>query len=174
MAPEVEPDLFDAVLNLEEDYYAIGHQEGIEAGRVAGRLEGRAFGIEKGFEKYLSLGLIKGRTRIWEARISDSSSAPTSSNLVISNPRHTKHVSLLQTLTSNPPIRNEEDDVEEVDDRIRRGKAKVKILENALGEAADDGDPTLGGRAVNLETEVEGFRSVGRSIARAKEAAAEF
>ncbi|KAK6518927.1 hypothetical protein TWF281_003619 [Arthrobotrys megalospora] len=187
-------DLLDAVLNLEEDYYTLGHAEGSLAGATAGRLEGRAFGIEKGFEKYLTLGIIKGRTKVWQARIptststSTSTSTPptsesssTSTNLPqlcpLQNPRQIKHISLLQSLTTHPPIRNEEDDVEEVDDRIRRGKAKVKILENTLKESVpDDNDDDEeeeekhGGKlskksagiaisgATGLETEVEDFK----------------
>ena len=149
--------------------------EGKLAGQQAGRDEGRAFGIEKGFEKYLSLGMIKGRTKIWESRISSqavtaqkslkSSSVPE--DLQITNARHVKHVSLLHTLTSNPPIRNEEDDVEEVDDRIRRGNAKVKILENALGEAVEDdnteGKPSK--KALNNgQDEFEDFQGGGRLL----------
>ncbi|KAF3934625.1 hypothetical protein ABW20_dc0102277 [Dactylellina cionopaga] len=198
MGAEVDVDLFDAVLNLEEDYYTQGHREGFLAGATAGRLEGRAFGIEKGFEKYLALGTIKGRTKVWQARtvslpVDTAATAATGNvdstdkdkdtlsslkdDIKISNPRYLKHISLLQTLTTTPPICNEEDDVEEVDDRIRRGKAKVKILENALRESSslpsDEDDDlskvkmkgNIGGRAsvvggvrVGMETEVEDFK----------------
>ncbi|KAK6495255.1 hypothetical protein TWF481_003281 [Arthrobotrys musiformis] len=126
-------DILDSVLNLEEEYYTLGHQEGTLAGQTAGRLEGRAFGIETAFQKYLQLGIIKGRTKIWQSRL-PSDNTTTTEKIKISNPRHIKHITLLQTLSTTPPIRNEEDDVEEVDDRIRRGKAKVKILENTLRE----------------------------------------
>ncbi|KAF3156489.1 hypothetical protein TWF225_002330 [Orbilia oligospora] len=150
-------DILDSVLNLEEDYYTLGHTEGSLAGATAGRLEGRAFGIEKGFEKYLTLGIIKGRTKIWQSRTSPSlqSSSPSSLDppkIIITNPRHLKHLELLQTLSTTPPIRNEEDDVEEVDDRIRRGKAKVKILENTLREGVplDEDEITLFGQNISL------------------------
>ncbi|EWC45889.1 hypothetical protein DRE_04896 [Drechslerella stenobrocha 248] len=172
---EADVDLFDAVLNLEEDYYAIGHREGFAAGRDAGRLEGRALGIEKGFEKYLALGVIRGRTKVWHAR-SGAATAATSAlpaGIEISNPRHAKHISLLRTLVAEPPIRNEEDDVEEVDDRIRRGRAKVKILENTLKEGLNEDDASgnnelRGGTSsgsvtvvgmTGLETEVEDFKA---------------
>ncbi|KAK6347610.1 hypothetical protein TWF718_005448 [Orbilia javanica] len=178
-------DILDSVLNLEEDYYSLGHAEGSLAGATAGRLEGRAFGIEKGFEKYLTLGIIKGRTKVWQSRTSPPSSSPSTSSISIpqiTNPRHLKHLDLLQTLSTNPPIRNEEDDVEEVDDRIRRGKAKVKILENTLREGLpadedgndennDNGDEKDGRKAskklapgvaisgaTGLETEFEDFK----------------
>ncbi|KAK6524232.1 hypothetical protein TWF694_005887 [Orbilia ellipsospora] len=172
MADEEDIDIFDAVLNLEEDYYAQGHLEGTKDGATAGRLEGRAFGIEKGFEKYLTLGLLKGRTKVWSSRLSPSK---FNHNIQITNPRHIKHITLLQTLTTSPPIRNEEDDVEEVDDRIRRGKAKVKILETTLRESVSvdvpqeevkgtkptrntSGVAVAGGSATGLETEFEDFK----------------
>ncbi|KAK6498037.1 hypothetical protein TWF506_004281 [Arthrobotrys conoides] len=152
-------DLLDAVLNLEEDYYNLGHAEGSLAGATAGRLEGRAFGIEKGFEKYLALGIIKGRTKVWQSRTSPSLPSVSSSSsssfdtqkIIITNPRHLKHLELLQTLSTTPPIRNEEDDVEEVDDRIRRGKAKVKILENTLREGVPVHEDGEDGDAIEVE-----------------------
>ncbi|KAK6358908.1 hypothetical protein TWF696_000084 [Orbilia brochopaga] len=179
-ANEPEPDILDAVLNLEEDYYAIGYNEGVIAGRTAGRLEGRALGLEKGFEKYLALGLIRGRTKVWHARTSaeaDTATTSTPSDTTISNSRHVKHISALRTLVAHPPIRNEEEDVEEVDDRIRRGKAKVKILENALKESVEDDESagTTDGSssrnaasgvavagATGLETELEDFGPIRR------------
>ncbi|KAK6334325.1 hypothetical protein TWF730_003540 [Orbilia blumenaviensis] len=135
-------DLLDSVLNLEEEYYTLGHQEGSLAAAKTGRLEGRAFGIETAFQKYLTLGVIKGRTKVWSSRssISPTSTSESETKMAITNPRHIKHLELLQTLTTTPPIRNEEEDVEEVDDRIRRGKAKVKILENTLKEGVPDDD----------------------------------
>lgn len=63
----------------------------------------------------------------------------------------------------NPPIRNEEDDVEEIDDRIRRGRAKVKILAIALGEEGLDGSGDgieLSGSGKRRDDEIEDVRGI--------------
>jgi hypothetical protein len=37
-------------------------------------------------------------------------------------------------LLTNPPFKNDEESVEEVEETLKRGKAKVKVLERMLGE----------------------------------------
>lgn len=153
-------------------YYTSGYQSGLADGITSGRLEGRLFGLEKGFEKYHTLGKIHGRTIIWSAR-QNSTAASTSTNieatghvndrLPIVNPRHVRHIGALKDLMENPPIRNEEDDVEEVDDRIRRGRAKVKILAIALGEDGLDGSgdgSEVSGNAKREDDEIEDVRGL--------------
>jgi hypothetical protein len=65
----MDDDLFDSVLNLEDDYYEEGYKQGVEDGSRAGRIEGRVFGLEKGFEKYLAMGQLNGRASVWAARL---------------------------------------------------------------------------------------------------------
>lgn len=61
-------DLFDEVLELEEQFFEEGYELGFADGEDAGRLEGRLFGLEKGFEKHLAMGEMHGRAILWANR----------------------------------------------------------------------------------------------------------
>ena len=65
----MEDDLFDSLLDLEEQYYNEGFQLGTADGTRAGHVEGRLFGLEKGFEKYLEMGRLQGRSVVWTDRL---------------------------------------------------------------------------------------------------------
>jgi hypothetical protein len=65
----MDDDLFEGVLNLEDDYYEEGYKQGVEDGSRTGRIEGRLFGLEKAFEKYLAMGQLNGRACVWAARM---------------------------------------------------------------------------------------------------------
>ncbi|CCX32112.1 hypothetical protein FPQ18DRAFT_346818 [Pyronema domesticum] len=127
-------DFFDGLLTLEEDFYAEGLALGRSDGELAGRTEGRVFGLEKGFDKFLELGKLQGRCSVWNAR-SDSS---LDTSIQISNPRAQKNIEALALLLTNPPFKNDEDSVEEVEETLKRGRAKVKMLERMLGEKSED------------------------------------
>ncbi|KAI1104711.1 DUF1715-domain-containing protein [Jackrogersella minutella] len=62
-------DLFDDILNLEEQYYKEGYDEGFKDGTEAGLIEGRSVGMKKGFEKFLEAGRLQGRAIVWANRI---------------------------------------------------------------------------------------------------------
>ena len=135
-------DPFDSLLNLEDDFYNEGYDRGVTDGSRAGYLEGRRFGVEKGFEKFVSAARIHGRATVWAARLPPSSGEPsafgTNSALVRlpNNPRLVKHIQTLRALVdpSTLSIENNEDAVSEMDDRLNRAKAKVKVIEKIIGE----------------------------------------
>lgn len=66
---DAEHDPFDALLNLEDEYYAEGYAAGVADGERAGLIEGRLFGLQKGFEKGLEMGRVFGRAQVWGARV---------------------------------------------------------------------------------------------------------
>ncbi|KAI1389862.1 DUF1715-domain-containing protein [Hypoxylon trugodes] len=84
----MDDDLFDDVLNLEEQYYKEGYDEGYKDGAEAGRIEGRSVGMKKGFEKFLEAGRLQGRAIVWANRIPNLSkqSTPDSSSQSQSQP----------------------------------------------------------------------------------------
>ncbi|KAJ9642335.1 hypothetical protein H2199_004715 [Coniosporium tulheliwenetii] len=65
----MEPDPFDGLLDLEEEYYQEGYALGVADGSKAGRIEGRIFGLEKGFEKFAAMGALHGKAALWAARL---------------------------------------------------------------------------------------------------------
>lgn len=65
----MEDDIFDSLLNLEDEFYDEGYQLGVADGSRAGHIEGRVFGLEKGFEKYVTMGKLQGRSVVWSGRL---------------------------------------------------------------------------------------------------------
>jgi len=137
-------DPFDSLFSLEDKYYAEGYEEGRSDGLQQSELEARLFGIEKGFEKFVIMGKLQARAKIWAARLPHQATLKaTSSNKDVvtlsrlsTNPRLEKHITTLQELVdlTTLSIANTDDDVGDFDERLRRAQAKVKIIERMIGE----------------------------------------
>jgi len=170
VAMETVDDIFDPLLSLEEQcasppptftpsfliaislitkypsYYDEGYNEGLRDGERAGLIEGRLFGLEKGFDKFFELGQLQGRVSVWKARIPPSgvgaaAHAPTApAPAPITNPRLIKQILQLEKIVSSPPTANDEESVEEVEDSLRRGKARVKVVSSMIGEKKQSGN----------------------------------
>lgn len=69
-------DILDSLLNLEENSYREGFEEGKTDGDKAGYKEGLVFGIEKGYEKTLEMGKLHGRAVMLNACLTDPVPAP--------------------------------------------------------------------------------------------------
>ena len=65
----MEDDVFDSLLDLEDQYYKDGYDLGVRDGSRAGLIEGRVFGLEKGFEKYAVMGKLHGQATVWAQRL---------------------------------------------------------------------------------------------------------
>jgi hypothetical protein len=139
-----QPDDFDSLFNLEEEYYTEGYNLGVADGSRAGRIEGRLFGLEKGFEKFAAMGSLAGRNAVWEARISDSNSAASTAEKetkfklpkLSGGARLQKHLQTLFALTEAESLstENNEDSVSDFDDRLKRAEGKVKVIEKLVSE----------------------------------------
>lgn len=144
-------DLFDDLLNLEESYVKFSYfaettiltihsayQEGFATGSAdgarAGFIEGRIFGLEQGYAKFLEIGKLQGRASVWAGRARDD--APE--DIKIGNPRAQKNIEQLELVLTHPPFRNDEEEVEEVEETLKKARAKVKVLERTLGEKATE------------------------------------
>ncbi|KAI1808051.1 DUF1715-domain-containing protein [Daldinia bambusicola] len=94
-------DLFDDILNLEEQYYKEGYDEGYKDGAEAGRIEGRSVGMKTGFEKFLEAGRLQGRAIVWQSRLPNrqESSTPITSNNNSQQQEETTHA-VQQSTTS--------------------------------------------------------------------------
>ena len=58
----------DEVLNLEQQQYQIGYQEGVEQSAKEQYLEGKQFGYQTGFQRFLIVGYIHGLIEEWESQ----------------------------------------------------------------------------------------------------------
>jgi hypothetical protein len=128
---ESSGDIFDSILDLEEQFYAEGYKLGVADGARTGRIEGRVFGLEKGFEKFLEAGRLHGRAIIWQDQCRDNG-----------NDRLKKHVERMVSLVDPEEYVtvNTEEAVNDVDERIRDAKGKERIIKRILGEA-DEASP---------------------------------
>ena len=157
----MKDDLFDSLLDLEDQYYQEGYALGVKDGTQAGLLEGRLFGLEKGFEKYAAMGILHGRSTLWAGMLPQSRPGKTSSGDVSqaaiagnsqgredlpapsallsiqSNARLDKHIRMLYALTepSSLSTENNEDSVSDFDDRLKRADGKIKVIETSLSES---------------------------------------
>ncbi|KAG0636868.1 hypothetical protein HOY80DRAFT_925126 [Tuber brumale] len=157
-------DIFDPLLSLEEDYYQEGYAHGLADGEKVGRIEGRVFGLEKGFEKFLELGKLQGRCSVWKARLKPldipsvtptTASYGTENNFQITNPRAQRQIESLALLLTHPPFKNDEQSVEEVEETLKRGKGKGKVLMNMLNEKDEQNDGKAGSAVAGAEESIE-------------------
>lgn len=139
-------------------------------GEQAGKIEGRAFGLQKGFEKFLELGRLQGRCSVWKARITPQSTAPPATvdytgkpnDIHITNSRVQKQTESLAVILTNPPFKNDEESVEEVDETLKRGRNKAKVLSNMLGEKDENGSMKVVVDDESIEDAGRGARGAGK------------
>ncbi|KAI1395221.1 DUF1715-domain-containing protein [Hypoxylon fuscum] len=168
MPPEDQTDdLFEDVLNLEEQYYKEGYADGYKDGAEAGRTEGLSVGMKTGYEKFLEAGRLQGKAIIWANRIpkfqkqittnsksqqepspgEESSSShdekpePQMLPPLNSNPRLEKNISMLYGMVEPGTLsfKNDDESVNDFDSRVKGAQARVKMIERAIGEGAEKG-----------------------------------
>jgi len=154
-------DLFDDILELENEFYKEGFDAGAADSEYAGMIEGKVFGIEKGYEKALELGKLRGRALIWQARLAHPGDGPSREDFpnvshareeqssqtsledvhanlskLPSNIRLQKHIEALLALTDSDTVATDNSDeaVADFDERLSRAKAKAKVIANVAGE----------------------------------------
>ena len=165
-------DPFDDLLELESDFYKEGFEAGIADSTYAGLVEGKVFGIEKGYEKALEIGKAYGRALVWKRRLDDEENnatetassggvkegtVPPVSEVDLfgtmkdlpplpTNPRLKKHIAILLSLTDSAsiPKDNSDESVSEVDERITKIRARMKMVSNLVGEAVDPASTSAG------------------------------
>jgi hypothetical protein len=158
----MDPNAFDEVLGLEEQFYSEGFQQGYTDGVKGGQVEGRTFGLEKGFEKYVESGRLYGKSLVWANRMPGSSKISVNYNLqqlesasdtdvcrkcsrmklppLPQNQRLAKHLKVLHALSESESLstENTEEAVSDFDDRLRRAQGKAKIVEKMAGEVGGE------------------------------------
>ncbi|KAK7208430.1 hypothetical protein BZA70DRAFT_287734 [Myxozyma melibiosi] len=172
----MDDDLFDSLLNLESDFYQEGYNEGFADGVRSGTSEGMQFGLQTGFHRFLSVGIISGRCEIWKhakppltARSAPTSSPAASSSETIEvmsigppetgGARATKQLQVLTDLVTDIPIVNTEEAVEEFENRLKRAKARAKVVQRMLKDSVplsyEEEVVKVGGRGARGEETIE-------------------
>ncbi|KAJ3556897.1 hypothetical protein NPX13_g10038 [Xylaria arbuscula] len=157
-------DPFDDILNLEEQSYRDGYEEGLKDGVEAGRIEGYSLGLRKGFEKFAEAGRLQSKAIVWANRIpkyqqkrqttthltqastsevgappdkeAGSESGGRSLPPIQSNLRLEKNLEMLYGLVEPGTLSTDNDDesVNEFDSRVKGALGKQKIIERVIGE----------------------------------------
>ncbi|KAK9455843.1 DUF1715-domain-containing protein [Dipodascopsis uninucleata] len=135
-------DIFDSLLSLESVFYKEGYNEGLADGLRSGRSEGKQFGLQTGFQRFLSVGILQGRCRIWkqfgkpqsqESQKRENTNSAYDQNIITlqsssTDNRSMKQLQVLETLVSDISIENTEEAVEEFENRIKRARTRAKIV----------------------------------------------
>ncbi|KAI9717718.1 MAG: hypothetical protein M1828_007121 [Chrysothrix sp. TS-e1954] len=167
-------DPFDSLFSLEDTYYEEGFKQGFADGVSQSGLEARVFGVEKGFEKFLDMGRLQARAKVWSARmlppsqeeqgapqslavddhVGLSSQQPPTLPTLQNHSRLSKHVHTLEALVDSTSLsmRNSDDSVGDFDDRLKRAQAKVKIIEKLIGEEGATSRITSDGRDAGVKS----------------------
>ncbi|RWA05459.1 hypothetical protein EKO27_g9641 [Xylaria grammica] len=157
-------DPFDDLLNLEEQYYREGYEQGLKDGAEAGRVEGYSLGLRKGFEKFSEAGRLQSKAVVWANRIpkyqqrrqqqqqggtsqregdlrsEKKDEMPESGDArlppIHSNPRLEKNIEMLYGLMEPGTLSTDNDDeaVNDFDSRLKGAHGKLRIIERVIGE----------------------------------------
>lgn len=141
---ESNEDIFKDSLNLEQHYYDLGYQEGIDSPNPDATHDGELMGIQTGFQKFLFLGaimqFIKDLIKTTESHIENGDTVDS-----LGKPRNfqrinTQLVTLLTTLNDvfikdgELNIQNTPDSVELYDKTMKHSRGKLITISTQLNE----------------------------------------
>lgn len=165
----MDPNFLDSLLDLEEQFYNEGYKLGWSDGAHAGFTEGTVFAVEKGFDKFIEMGRLYGKALVWAQRLAESEVSPkvdrengAKDGSDIPQPQEPSlDPAVCKEMAGFPPssrlpknirtlleladpasldMKNTEDGVEDMDERLRGANVKAKLIQRALGEREDTSD----------------------------------
>ncbi|CAK9437316.1 uncharacterized protein LODBEIA_P16940 [Lodderomyces beijingensis] len=113
----VEIDI-DEVLNLEEESYKLGFDEGTAENAKQQLMEGKQYGYQTGFQRFLIVGYMQGLVIDWEEQ------AHAYSNWAQIEPR----VKSLRSLVFDIPTSNGDDEVVEFETKLHKARNKLSVV----------------------------------------------
>lgn len=133
----------DAVLDLEDEFYAKGYEDGQQQSSKEQYVEGKIYGLQTGFQRFLVVGYIQGLLAGW--RKIDSKSVQL-------------HLDQLEKLVSDIPLTNGDLDVEKYERAVVKARNKVRVVATLT---------KTGGSIANLDSllkEVGGSLQVSENV----------
>lgn len=115
---------FDEVLNLEEQFYQEGYQEGREANLRDNYLEGKQYGLQVGFQRYALLGQIRGICEVLESRTTDAALQ--------------KNVDAVKRIIDSVPTDNDDTNVAAYERSMVRLRNKFRLVLTLLRKQSQD------------------------------------
>lgn len=150
---DLNDDPFEDLMTLETDFYNEGYRDGIADGRKAGLREGAEFGIQTGYQRYIALGVLRGRTRIWKSKYFSSEIGE-----VPNLDRIKKNIMGLEKMLKEIGLTNSDEDVSHLESLLRKAKSKAKVTASLIKDSNDlvyhDGTVAL----KPIESAIEDFR----------------
>lgn len=105
----------DDVLNLEEEFYSKGYQEGQEKTASEQFLEGKVYGLQTGFQRFLVVGYIKGLVDEWEK---------------LPEKAVQLHLKQLRSYVDDMSVSNDDKAVEQYEKKVLLARNKVRVIAN--------------------------------------------
>lgn len=109
----------DEILNLEQEQYQIGYQEGVEQSAKEQYLEGKQFGYQTGFQRFLIVGYIRGLVEDWESHISEYGSIESTLR---------NHLKQLKNCLDGLLMINDEDSVAQFEIQLKKVRNKLRVI----------------------------------------------
>ncbi|CCD25731.1 ribosome biosynthesis protein LTO1 NDAI_0F04130 [Naumovozyma dairenensis CBS 421] len=109
-------DIFDNLLNLEEQFYEEGWDEGHNENLKNNYLEGKQFGLQVGFQRFVLLGQMSGFCDVLE-------SLPFGNNANL-----LKNIEVIRTLIESVGMNNDEENVENLEKTLMKLKNKFRTI----------------------------------------------
>ncbi|KAN0079268.1 hypothetical protein V8E54_004482 [Elaphomyces granulatus] len=184
----MDSDIFDGLLQLEDEFYNEGYKLGVTDGAQAGYAEGNVFAIEKAFEKLLEFGRLYGKGLVWAQRLAVSEQDQTAeatqygANIVSGGaeelsiepavcrempcvPKGTRlrknvRVLLEQVDPATLSLDNTPDAITEVEERLKGAVLKAKLIQRAFGERETASDSIHLLSAKDTQTSGDGSGSI--------------
>lgn len=108
-------DALDEVLNLEEQYYNEGFNEGQEFSTKEQYIEGKEYGYQTGFQRFIIIGYMKGLLEDWDLQENLSSSVQS-------------HIEQLRKLVNDIPMTNGDEEVAIYEKSLNKARNKLRVI----------------------------------------------
>lgn len=103
----------DGILDVEDEFYAQGYQEGQDQSIKEQFVEGKIYGLQTGFQRFLVIGYIRGLLEDWKR---------------LENPSISTHLDQLEKLVANIPTSNGDKEVEIYEKAVIKARNKVRVV----------------------------------------------
>lgn len=110
----------DDVLNIEEQYYEEGYEEGQRQSTFQQYREGKEFGYQTGFQRFLIVGYIKGLCQYWQENITHYDKSAIKSI--------TNHVDQVNSMINELKMTNGDSEVALFDKTVVKLRNKLRLL----------------------------------------------
>lgn len=109
----------DGVLDLEQEAYQRGYDEGVGELRKQNYVEGKQYGYQTGFQRFVIIGYLRGLVTRWQG-----------------NDKVKPHVDKLEQLLNAITTGNDEKAVQLYEDNLNKARNKARVVALILGEPA--------------------------------------